>query len=217
MAAVAVPRTISPAQDTISPAQEPERGDVVSEEAEPEDPEPEDPEPEDDEDRLNWKHEQGIGKSRAGWTTKFHVLCDQWGRPVCIVVTGGHCTDQRVLEQVLREVRLRHGRGHPAQRPGLLIADKGYSCKASRQLLRRRGIRMMIPEKRDQRSNRKAKGRRGGRPCRYDRALYRLRNVVERCIRRLKDWRRIATRYDKTQASYQAFLTLASIMLWLNS
>jgi transposase len=73
----------------------------------------------------------------------------------------------------------------------------------------------MIPEREDQRKQRRQKGQQGGRPCRYDHEMYRWRNVVERCINKLKQFRRVATRYDKRADSFLAFVTLATILLWL--
>jgi transposase len=73
----------------------------------------------------------------------------------------------------------------------------------------------MIPERKDQRAQRKRKGRAGGRPCHCDKEQYRRRNVVERTFLRLKQQRRVATRHDKLEQIYQAWATLASIRLWL--
>jgi len=73
----------------------------------------------------------------------------------------------------------------------------------------------MIPEREDQRKQRRQKGQQGGRRCRYDHEMYRWRNVVERCINKLKQFRRVATRYDKRADCYLAFVTLATILLWL--
>lgn len=121
------------------------------------------------------------------------------------------------MEAPLDRIRIpRKGRGRPRKRPKSLVADKGYTSRRCRASLRRRGIRAMIPERRDQREHRKKLGRRGGRPARFDKERYKGRNVVERCFLRLKQWRRIATRYDKQAESYLAFLTLASIILWLS-
>ena len=75
----------------------------------------------------------------------------------------------------------------------------------------------MIPEKIDQAANRKKKGSRGGRPVGCDAELYKDRNTVERCINKIKDWRGIATRYDKTPESYEAGLHLRGSMIWLRS
>jgi transposase len=54
-----------------------------------------------------------------------------------------------------------------------------------------------------------------GRPIGFDRQTHHLRNVVERCFNRLKQWRGLATRYDKIRESYQATVTTTSILLWL--
>ena len=89
-----------------------------------------------------------------------------------------------------------------------MLGDKGYSYPSCRHHFRGRGLKMMIPERRDQREQRVKKGHKGGRPCHFDRDLYKERNVIERTFLRLKQSRRVATRYDKTKASYQAFVTL---------
>lgn len=109
----------------------------------------------------------------------------------------------------------RSGPGRPATRPSRVIADKGYSSKAIRAHLRRREIPATIPERRDQQANRKRKGRAGGRPPAFDRTAYKRRNVVERCFNRLKQFRAIATRFDKTATSYRAMIDLATLLIWL--
>jgi len=108
----------------------------------------------------------------------------------------------------------RAGRGRPRKRCGKVHLDKGYSHNKCRRALRRRGLRHLLPERADQSAGRKKKGRSGGRPVVFDPGTYARRNVVERCILRLKQWRRVATRYDKRAAMYLAFVTLASIVLW---
>jgi transposase len=95
------------------------------------------------------------------------------------------------------------------------MADKGYSSKAIRADLRRRGIGHTIPERADQQANRRKRGSRGGRPPVFDKQLYKRRNVVERCFNRLKQCRSVATRYDKTASSYQATVTIAALLQWL--
>src|SRR5262249_9510582 len=106
------------------------------------------------------------------------------------------------------------GRGRPRTRPDRLIADKGYSYLRCRRWLRERQIKHTIPERRDQRAQRAA---RPGRPLVFDRVIYARRNVVERCINRLKQGRGLATRYEKRAVNYQAMVVLASILLWLDS
>ncbi|GHJ53009.1 hypothetical protein Nm8I071_23160 [Nonomuraea sp. TT08I-71] len=95
------------------------------------------------------------------------------------------------------------------------FADKGYSSKAIRANLRRRGIGHTIPERADQQANRRrrgSRGSRGGRPPTFDKQLYKRRNVVERCFNRLKQCRSVATRSDKTATSYQATVTIAALL-----
>ncbi|PVC82174.1 hypothetical protein DBP19_33495 [Streptomyces sp. CS090A] len=99
-------------------------------------------------------------------------------------------------------------------RPGHVLGDKGCSSKAIRTWPRRRTIAHTIPERADQADNRALRGSRGGRLPAFDRETYKHRNVVERCFNRLKQWRGIATRYDKTAASYKAAVTLASLLIW---
>lgn len=108
----------------------------------------------------------------------------------------------------------RIGPGRPRVRPDHVLGDKGYSSKAIRAWLRCRGITHTIPERADQIRNRARRGSLGGRPPAVDREIYKQRNVVERCFNRLKQWRGIATRYDKTAESYQAAVTLASLLMW---
>ncbi|GGT73862.1 hypothetical protein GCM10010207_84320 [Streptomyces atratus] len=78
------------------------------------------------------------------------------------------------------------------------------------------GITHTIPERADQVRNRARRCSLGGRPLAFDREIYKQRNVVERCFNRLKQWRGIATRYDKTAESYQAAVTLAPLLMWLD-
>ena len=73
----------------------------------------------------------------------------------------------------------------------------------------------VAPERVDQISRRAAKGSTGGRPPTFDKAVYRHRNVVERCFNRLKQWRDLATRYAKRASLYRASLVLISTILWL--
>lgn len=94
------------------------------------------------------------------------------------------------------------------------LAGKAYSSRAIREHLRRRGIRAVIPVPADQRGHRLRRGSRGGRPPAFDREAYKQRNTVERCINRLKQWRGIATRYEKSAAIYLVGLHVAGIFLW---
>ncbi|WP_443074114.1 IS5 family transposase [Streptomyces sp. NBC_01456] len=157
----------------------------------------------------------GLGRSRGGLTSKIHLACDAFGRPLAFTVTGGNTNDCTQFTAVMEAIRVpRIGPGRPRVRPAHVLGDKGYSSKAIRTWLRRRGIGHTIPERADQIRNRLRRGSHGGRPPAFDKQLYKRRNVVERCFNRLKQWRGIATRYDKTAESYQAAVTLASLLMW---
>lgn len=159
---------------------------------------------------------QALGRSRGGLTTKVHLACDGRGLPLAVVVTPGNVNDSTAFDEVMNALRVpRAGAGRPRRRPDAIIADKAYSSQAIRQNLRRRGIRAVIPERSDQKANRVRRGQVGGRPPVFDRELYKARNVVERCFNRLKQFRAIATRFDKLATRYKAGVHLASLILWL--
>ncbi|GAA1042256.1 hypothetical protein GCM10009566_43100 [Streptomyces murinus] len=162
--------------------------------------------------------DQALGRSRGGLTTKIHLACDGRGLPLAVVVTPGNVNDSTVFDAVLEELRVpRAGAGRPRRRPDAVIGDKAYSSRTIRQSLRRRGIRAVIPERADQKANRLRRGQAGGRPPAFDRELYKARNVVERCFNRLKQFRAIATRFDKLADRYKAGVHLASLILWLRA
>lgn len=145
-----------------------------------------------------------------------HLACDGKARPLAVVLTPGQRHDSTQLEPVLDAIRVPRpgGRGRPRKRPDHLIADKGYSYERCRTALRRRRIPHTIPERRDQRARR---ARRPGRPPVFDRARYRRRNVVERCINRLKQWRGLATRFEKRAVNYRALVVIAAVLIWLDA
>lgn len=158
-----------------------------------------------------------MGRSRGGLTSKVHLAADLRCRPLCFVLTPGQSGDSPQFRVVLSRIKVRGPIGRPRTRPDAVAADKAYSSRANRAHLRARGIKAVIPEKADQAANRKNKGRRGGRPVSHDADLYTYRNTVERCINKFKEWRGLATRYDKTPESYEAGLHLRGAIIWLRS
>ena len=160
--------------------------------------------------------DHALGRSRGGLTTKAHLLVDGRCRPLVIAVTPGQAGDSPALPLLLDELRVpRRGPGRPRTTPAALRADKAYSSRAHRARLRRRGIKAVIPEPADQVRHRRNRGSRGGRPVEYDRDDYKGRNTIERAFNRLKNWRGLATRYDKHALVYRGGLVLGAILIWL--
>ena len=118
--------------------------------------------------------------------------------------------------EVLDRIRVPRPRGgRPRTRPDHVSGDKAYSSRRNRRYLRRRRIRHTIPEPRDQRANRRRRGSAGGRTHPRTRERYRRRNEIERTINRLKNYRAVATRYDKRAYVFHGTVTAAAIRLWL--
>ncbi|MDF2254325.1 IS5 family transposase [Streptomyces ferralitis] len=162
--------------------------------------------------------DHALGRSRGGLTTKNYLACDGKGCPLAVLLTPGQRHDSICARPLLERIRVpRTGLGRPRCRPDHVIADEAYSPLGFRTYLRSRGIAHTIPEKADQRRHRHNRGHRGGRPPRFDREACRQRNIVERCFNRLKGFRGIATRYEKTATSYEAAVTIASFLLWARS
>ena len=147
-----------------------------------------------------------MGRSRGGFSTKLHVVCEGQGLPLVAEVGPGqeHETQHVVsLVEHLPELCDPHG---VALRPGKFAGDKAYSAGWVRQFLRERGIEPVIAHRKDE-----------TRPEEFDREAYRERNLIERCVGRLKAFRRIATRYEKLALHYLGMLHLGMIVLWLGT
>jgi transposase len=148
---------------------------------------------------------QALGKSQGGWSTKVHLRAEGQGKPMTILLTPGQQHETTLFTALLDHGAVkRPGRGRPKLRPRRIVGDKGYSSHANRVAARRRGMRVTIP--------RKANERRRGR---FDREAYRQRNHIERLVNRCKHCRRLATRYEKCADNYRAMWVIAAILLWL--
>jgi transposase len=151
--------------------------------------------------------EQAFGRSRGGFSSKLHLRADAQGRPVALHLTGGERHDLLGVEPLFEQGVLRTGRcGRPRWKPAAVIADKAYSAAWLLAAFRRKRIVPIIPSRADQPEN-----------PNFDREAYRRRNAIERLVGKLKQFRRVATRYDKLDVRYLAFVQLASVMVWLRS
>lgn len=157
-----------------------------------------------------------MGRSRGGLSTKIHQLVDGYGRPLVVLTGPGQANDSPMFPILLAHLRVeRCGPGRPRTTPDAVLGDKAYSARAHRELLRSRGIKTVIPEPSDQIRHRKRRGSRGGRPPALDAEAYRGRNVVERSFNTVKQWRALATRYDKLAIVYRGGAVLRAITIWL--
>lgn len=130
-------------------------------------------------------------------------------------LTAGHASDAANLLPTLDRLAVTVAPGHVKRRPERLLLDRAYGARTYRQQLRKLHIRVVCPERKDHQEARLRRGSRGGRPPAFDPVAYRLRNTVERLANRLKDYRAIATRYDKRGRSYLACVLIVMIWLWL--
>ena len=139
--------------------------------------------------------EEAIGRSRGGRTSKIHALADDRGRPVAFALTPGNVADVIMAAPLLGAVA----------KPKRLLADKAYDADSLRRWLKQRKIKAAIPSTASRRT-----------PYPLDRAAYKRRNVIERMFCKLKNWRRVATRYDRHAQNYLSGLALAAIMIaWI--
>ena len=135
-----------------------------------------------------------MGRSRGGLTTKIHALVDACGLPILLKLTEGQAHDGRSAEDMLDSVE-----------PGdVLLADAAYDSNALHERLAAHGARANVKPM----PNRL-------KPPRFDKRLYRKRNLVERFFNKLKHFRAVATRYDKRDDNYFATVKLASIRIWM--
>lgn len=136
---------------------------------------------------------QGIGRSRGGRSTKIHLVVDALGLPVTFTLTEGQRNDITMAPALVEQVR-----------PRRLLADKGYDSNKLRAQLQQLGAEAVIPS-----------GRSRSQAVPYDRETYKARSEVECTFGLLKQFRALATRYDKTMRNYASVVALACAWLWL--
>lgn len=135
-----------------------------------------------------------------------------------VLVGPGQAGDAPMFPHLMTHLSIaRPGPGRARTRPNRVRGDKAYSSRAIRAHLRRRNIVAVIPEPADQQGHRKRRGSRGGRPPAFDATDYRNRNVVERGFCTVKQWRGLATRYDKLALTFRGGALLKAIVTWLHA
>ena len=147
---------------------------------------------------------EALGRSQGGFSTKVHLRAEGGGKLITLVLTPGQRHEAPVFPQLMAQGAVKGAKGRPRLRPRRVVGDKGYSSRAIRRYARQHGIRSTIPHKVN-----------GCRKGPFDREVYKQRNLVERLINRLKQFRRLATRYEKRAANYQVMWIIAATLLWL--
>lgn len=133
-----------------------------------------------------------------------------------MALSAGQFGDSPMLKTLLAHLAVaRPGPGRPRTRPDALLGDKAYSSRANRSLLRSKRVKTVISQPSDQKAHRQRRGSAGGRPPAFDPVAYKGRNVVERSFNDHKQWRGLATRYDKLAATYRGGVVLRAITIWL--
>lgn len=135
-----------------------------------------------------------VGHSRGGLTTKIHAAVDGLGNPVRLLLTAGQASEYGQANALIE--------GFDAE---YVLADRGYDSDKFIEEIRATGAVPVIPPRRNRKELRE-----------YDRELYKERNLVERLFQKLKNFRRIATRYERLKRNYQSMLHLVASLIWLN-
>jgi transposase len=143
--------------------------------------------------RKKGEQNQAIGRSRGGRNTKIHAIADAKGRLLSILLTGGEAHDCPPAQRLIRRSKI-------AKK---LLGDKAYDSEELRLWLTARGTKPVVPN----RSNRKQ-------PFSFDRKSYKQRHRIENAFCRLKDFRRIATRYDRLARNFLASVCLVAAIVW---
>lgn len=141
--------------------------------------------------------DHALGRSRGGFGTKIHLVCESHGFILAIHVTAGQSHESKAFEPTMAR-QLLHRRRGKRRWPSELAGDKGYSYPRIRRWCRRRRIRPVIPTRSDQ-----------PREEAFDKATYRKRNIIERVVNWYKEYRALGTRYEKLAVNYVALWLVA--------
>jgi transposase len=154
--------------------------------------------------------QQALGRSRGGFSTKIHVLCEGAGLPITVLLTSGQTHESTMLAPLLSAVESVERTESESWRFDVISGDKGYDGQAQRAAIVEHGSTPLIPHRK------RRDGSPGGDGASFDKVLYKRRNVVERLIGRIKEYRRVATRYDKLAESFRCFVVIAFIRIRTN-
>lgn len=143
--------------------------------------------------RKRGQQSQALGRSCGGFSTKIHAACESLGNPIRFILSPGQSSDYTQAEALLD--------GFEAE---FVLGDKGYDADYVISKAQSIGAQEVIPPKENRLIERI-----------YDKELYKERNLDERRFNKLKNFRRVATRYDKTASAFLAFVQITRILIWL--
>ncbi len=155
------------------------------------------------------QEKQALGKSKGGLSTKLHILVEGQGKPMVVRLLPGERHEAPHALELVDDVKVKGKPGRPRQRFGALAGDKAYDGEPLRAELRRRHVRPVIAHRHLPDGSYPARARF------FDKEAYRGRNVVERMIGRLKEFRRIATRYEKLVPNFMGMILLGFVRVWM--
>lgn len=141
----------------------------------------------------NGSQEQGIGRSRGGLTSKIHCMVDALGNSLKFIISPGNENDIALADSLIQDIR-----------NAAILGDKGYDSDSFRNTIQNQNCVSVIPG----RSNRIS-------PIEYDKELYKVRHLIENFFAKIKNFRRIFSRFDKSVRNYASFLAFTGTILWL--
>lgn len=153
--------------------------------------------------------DHALGRSRGGFSTKIHLLCDASGCPIHFQISPGQAHETASLADLLNGVddELRDAADKVVPWPIALAGDKGYRAEWIDEMLLELGVTPVIPSKDNE--------ARDARPVEFDKDSYRRRNIVERLIGWLKECRAVFARFEKTAINYAGMIKMACIQRYL--
>ena len=126
-------------------------------------------------------------------TTKIHAAVDTFGHPVRLLLTAGQASEYGQANALIEGFNAGH-----------VVADRGYDSNSFVETIERSGATSVIPPRRN---------RKNMRP--YDKGIYKTRNLVERFFQKIKNFRRMATRYERLSRNDMAMLQLVATVIWI--
>ncbi len=143
--------------------------------------------------KKNSGGQEALGRSRGGFSTKIHALVDALGNPLKFMLTPGQRNDITQAEALTENIS-----------NSTIVADKGYDSNTFITNLKSKGCKVVIPPKRNRKMQRE-----------YDKHVYKERHLIECFFGKIKHFRRIFSRFDKTAVVFMGFLNFVGALIWL--